>query len=276
MTSPTSRIRRLEIITRARGDHLYASSGRRYLDLYRDGGRAILGHRSGRIVRERKNLLEKGLAATLPSTHEARLERALKHLFPDAREVRAFTSYERAMSAVGSFLGIHDADVVVFDPVVEYVDHPPASAMVWRPFLPDEIAATLDASATAILPVLPVPGETTQVVLFPDGSAPASDVVPADRLVSIGRSIADLQMCERIEPLPLRGFRAVGPYLVPDPADELVYDEWFTEFVLQGILISPDLSVPSVSPCEVSDGERMRVLRMAAGIVGKEEPLRGN
>ena len=212
----------------------------------------------------------------------------MRRLFPDAREVRTFTSYERAISAVASFFGHSNPNVAVFDPVMERSDSHPAvaesspasgrgaAAKVWRPFLPDEIAATLDAATDAILPVLPAPGETTQVVLFPDSNAPSSDVVPADRLVSLARAIADLQMCGGFETLPLPGFRALGPYLVPDLADELVYDEWFTEFVRQGILISPDLSVPSVSPCEVSEGERVRVLRVAAGIVGKEEPPRGD
>jgi hypothetical protein len=293
LSDPTSRIRLLENISRARGDHLYAAGGRRYLDLYRDGGRAILGYRSGRIVRERKNVLEKGLSASLPSSHEARLERALRRLFPSARAIRMYASYDAAIAAVASFLGLGLAEVSVADPVIDYAEISPgrvsarrlpfsslpfssAPANLWRPFMPHDLSAALDTSTACILPVLPVPGEMTQVVLFPDGQPPASDLIPADRLVSMERAIYDLQLSGEIESLPLPGFYPVGPYLVPYAIDESIYNEWFTEFVGNGILISPDQRVPSVSPFEVSDGERARALQIATAIVGKEEPLRGD
>ena len=53
-------------IRRARDYRLYDIHGRRYLDLCLDGGRALLGHKPGRVVLMMKNALEKGLSASYP------------------------------------------------------------------------------------------------------------------------------------------------------------------------------------------------------------------
>ena len=42
--------KRVPIIRRAREYHLYSVTGKRYLDLWQNGGQALLGHRPGRLT----------------------------------------------------------------------------------------------------------------------------------------------------------------------------------------------------------------------------------
>ena len=77
--SPLPRIRR------ARGYHLYTDAGRRLLDLYLDGGAALLGHRPDLLGRQLKGVLGRGLIAPLPSRYGAHLLRALRQALPAHR-----------------------------------------------------------------------------------------------------------------------------------------------------------------------------------------------
>ena len=77
--SPLPRIRR------ARGYHLYSDAGRRLLDLYLDGGAALLGHRPDQLGRQLKGVLGRGLIAPLPSRYGAHLLRALRQALPAHR-----------------------------------------------------------------------------------------------------------------------------------------------------------------------------------------------
>jgi len=57
----------LPVIRRARGYRLYGQDGRRYLDLWQGGGRALLGHRPARVTTVLKNVISTGLVTDLPS-----------------------------------------------------------------------------------------------------------------------------------------------------------------------------------------------------------------
>ena len=50
-------MRRIPPVRRARDYHIYDESGRRYLDFYQDGGRAVLGHRPPNVAKTLKNVL---------------------------------------------------------------------------------------------------------------------------------------------------------------------------------------------------------------------------
>ena len=95
------------IIRRARGFRLYDQHGRRYLDLYRDGGGALLGHRSGVTVTLMKSVLSQGLASSAPSVWEARLVRMIASMFSDRHTVRLYSS--RPECAGGGFTLSRDA-----------------------------------------------------------------------------------------------------------------------------------------------------------------------
>ena len=75
----------LPMVGRARDFHLYTVDGRRLLDLYLDGGAALLGHRPERLGRELSSVMARGLIGNLPSVHGARLMRVLRRLLPGHR-----------------------------------------------------------------------------------------------------------------------------------------------------------------------------------------------
>ncbi|HPX26328.1 MAG TPA: hypothetical protein PLG87_05945 [Treponemataceae bacterium] len=72
---------RYGFIKRCRGPYLYTSKEVRLIDLYQEGGRAILGWREGKSMQALKNTLERGLWGDYPGLGERRLEKALAALF---------------------------------------------------------------------------------------------------------------------------------------------------------------------------------------------------
>jgi len=69
-------------VLRARGFRLYLSNGKRLVDLWLNGGAAVLGHTSANLLRELKNTASRGLYAPFPHFTESRLLKALVKLFP--------------------------------------------------------------------------------------------------------------------------------------------------------------------------------------------------
>ncbi len=91
-------------VNRARDCRLYDRKGNRYLDLWRNGGRALLGHRPDRVYKELKNVLQKGIVAEYPSVYTSRLKKALRALIPGSWEIRIFASRDRALSVAKGLL----------------------------------------------------------------------------------------------------------------------------------------------------------------------------
>jgi glutamate-1-semialdehyde aminotransferase len=60
-------------INRARDYRLYTQDGRRLVDLWQYGGRAVLGHNPPGVLRELKNSAERGLFVPLPHPRDKRL-----------------------------------------------------------------------------------------------------------------------------------------------------------------------------------------------------------
>ncbi|MDR0550967.1 MAG: hypothetical protein LBG72_02990 [Spirochaetaceae bacterium] len=117
------------IIRRARGWRLYTGDGRRLIDLWQDGGRALLGHTQNAVLRELKNHSERGLFAPFPSYAGAHFYKALRALFPNAS---GFSILNCALFDVKAVLG-----------------YP-----LWRPFSMEDEAALHEP---VFVPVLPFP-----------------------------------------------------------------------------------------------------------------------
>jgi hypothetical protein len=263
------RLRRIPRIKRARGYRLYTADGRRFLDMWQAGGRAILGHRGGGVVTSLKRVLDRGVLAPLPSLQEHRLGQALRRLLPGLPEfeVAVFATEERAIRAVSESVG-RPAEG--------------APAAYWRPFMPEGgvtmwptiPTAGADAGAASVpgplFPVLPDGGLfQAQCVIYPAGGAVrlVSDPVPEPALKALSAA-ADALVSASVPPMiALAGFTSVGPYLTP--ADESraregrEYGELFDGFLAEGIVISPSPDVPSIVPGELSDGERKLIERVA-------------
>jgi hypothetical protein len=246
-------------IRRARGFRLYDGAGGRYLDLYQDGGAAILGHRSPGSVREMKEALSRGLVGGLPSHHEKRLQKALLRLFPGYRCVRTYSSPEKALEAVSAFLGVRVDEGDVFDPAFGSL---PASRRVsfWRPFLP----AVGPVEPEVLIPILPLTGRgsfTAACFRSAEGkSVPASDPVPPYLLAGSLRGLADLAVARRSDDAArgalegAYGWKLNGPYIAPAfPAS--AYPAVFRAFLDAGVLLSPFFPGPSILPAEASPGE---------------------
>lgn len=89
-------------IRRARGWRLYARDGRRFLDLWQDGGRSVLGAKPARLATEIKALVDRGLDRGLPSTELERLGREIRRRWPGYAAYRVFRSEEGALAALAS------------------------------------------------------------------------------------------------------------------------------------------------------------------------------
>ena len=68
-------------VKRAREFKLYTYDGRILIDLYRGGGRAFSGHKSGKLVLTLKNAAEQGVFCDYPSVYGGRLQKARVSVF---------------------------------------------------------------------------------------------------------------------------------------------------------------------------------------------------
>lgn len=248
-------------IRRARGFRVYDTGGNRYLDLFQDGGRAILGHRPDRVGIALKNTISKGLLSDYPSVYENRFSRALQGLLPGHAEFRWYRSHERAIIAASEHLGrpLRQSDIA--DPAGPAPEG--AEAAYWRPF-------HVQAGAEVNLPILPFPESWAAAVIAfrnrPGNSVPPSDTVSAVTLAGMCRSVYDLikytgeqdgAMWERFS---CSLFHRSGPYLTLKCGAER-FRAVFEAYLAHGVLLSPYYPGPSILPGEFSEGEIQRVMQ---------------
>lgn len=245
----------IPIIQRARGYRVYDINGKRYLDLYQDGGRAILGHRPDRVGLALKNTISKGLLSDYPSVYTLRFVRALKTLLPDQSDFRWYCSMENALKAASQHLGSPLVFSDVKDPVFSHSDQ--TSAALWRPFL-----NSINSQVT--FPVLPFAKSwTPTVVAFrerPGDDVFSSDCISGAILSGMCRSVYDLMRYVGAEgETDWETFNSPvwdrkGPYLLPK-CDVDRYSIIFKRLLQNGIIISPFYPGPSILPGEYSPGE---------------------
>ncbi len=223
-----------------------------------------------------KAVLDRGVLVPFPSPGEQRLTRAVGRLFagfPPFR-VAVFSSEARAIGALSRATGSAPAACLSLEPVATTVGHDSGTLSTpavsyWRPFLSAWNAAGHLADGGILLPILPAGMlSDAQVVVYPpDGFELESDLI-SEPVLTILATAADA-LCSAAERpvVPMTGFASAGPYLVPMPVvgDPLSdgYDTIFDHFLGAGVLLSPEPSVPSIYPGELSDGER-RLLETVA------------
>ncbi len=273
MYNDNSILRQIPHILRARGFRLYLQnnhahkSERRLIDLWLNGGAAVLGHTPPNMLKELKNTASRGLYAPYPHFTESRFLKALQKLFPE----RAFRLYaappEELSAAVSS-----------------------GSAKLWRPF-----AGSADSETPILIPVLP--GLLTWRGGLPSGlcvaaclngssenaplhinELPESDILPPVLLAVAARGIYDiLSSPQRAKPNLPRVFKALkndalsqkgqwrrdGIYLSLKKDPE--HNEWqrlFEKFLEAGFLLPPSPSQPLILPGELSAGEDAKLAAM--------------
>ncbi len=269
-------LRNLPPIVRSRDFHLYTASGRRFLDLFLNGGRAYYGHRPGRLSQKLKNVLSKGLLPELPSFYEGRVCRLARKVFPDSAAFRVFRSAEEGMRFCAAFFGSPQPPAFPYDPAADPACYagsdagggpvPPAAESgpsecfsgfaVLRPdFYPEHRAGRV------ILPLLPLAAEFFPALFCftasPPDDAPASALVSPVLLAGLAEGLRLFYAGKDREapnypPLPF--WRRRGRYIIAS-CGKNCYKKVFSVFLENGILINPRYPGPSILPEYYSDGE---------------------
>lgn len=251
--------RRVPVIRRAREYHLYSVSGKRYLDLWQNGGRSLLGHKPGRLTTVLKDTISRGLIADLPSVFSGRMMRVLQTMFPAYREFRISGTLTEALRLAGLYIGRSVAADEVADPLLKPEAAGETLVSFWRPLLPDPSAAEV------LLPVLPFAmAGAPQVVCFRGNLAPdfpIQEPVSGVLLAGLLRTLHELRGFEM--PGWLRqdllagctGWKQKQLYVVPE-FDLGDYERVFEAFLEAQVLLSPEEPYISILPGgEISKGE---------------------
>ena len=254
-------LKELPVIRRARGFHLYDNTGRRFLDLYQNGGRAILGHRPEKLSLELKNTLSRGVYAEYPSHEENKLLKAARAVWGGTFEQIGY--YRNPMTLMSWFRqnGICREPEEISDPAVA------ASSKVslWRPWL------TLEDNVGYVLPVLPLPGMDSGIILCSRESLPLPGGDSPSPVTAAGLSRCLWNLKSRLdrpdyfsgitaEALPVfHGWVRKGPYLMYI-GDKEAYAELFRRSLKEGILIPPDPVLPAILPWELTTGD-LKILK---------------
>jgi hypothetical protein len=274
-------LRLLPKVLRARDFHLYTEGGKRLVDLWLQGGRAVLGHKPPRVLLELKNSAERGLFTPLPHPLERRLTKALATLFPD-RSFRFYndpSSMYRAIEKALSGEGTSFEAASIPDPAfpADLADGK-AAISLWRPFVNGE-------ETPILIPVLPWPLGPAVLALDKslEASFPQVELIPPVLLAPAARALYDLaaqirnscrQRYYRIEKA-LAGAKSGegsksgvwqrrGIYLTTR-VDKEKYARLFKSFLEAGFLLPPSAGEPLILPASMSKGEETQL----AGLLGK-------
>ena len=239
-----NRLRALPAIRRARGYHLYDNSGRRFLDLYLEGGRAWMGHRPEGLSLHLKNTLSRGVYSPYPGSGEGKLKKAAAAL-------------ARQAGCTGEF------EVLYFRDTNPDIPVPPASdplwkdegeCRLWRPGLswPDQ------ADSVEIL--VPLPGfDAGRVIVTGKKDLPPGDLPSPVVAAALTRCLWSLKHILETQPAVSEvktgsSWERKGFYLIFRGSEE-EYDILFSKALSEGILLPPDTTDPMIIPLELTSGD---------------------
>jgi hypothetical protein len=287
-----SLLRTLPPVLRARDFYLYTpgrrKAGGRLVDLWQNGGGAILGHKPPAVLRDFKNAASRGLLSPLPHPLEQRLFKALGRIFPRRvfRIYAAGTSPAAVWEAAGLPPPGPTADPAVFPwpPSVDLTR--PGDLSFWRPFLDEAAPLAAPEGPPALIPLIPGLGRicgrldgplilALHPALAQKHPFPPPNLIPPALLAVLIRGLYDLIAAgpERGAcPFPkLRAAIDRGPwkrrglYLsrgeVPEPA---AWAETFFRFLAAGFLIPPSPEEPLILPGVLSPGEEAKLTALLA------------
>jgi len=253
----------MPIIVRARGYRLYDLYGKRYLDLYQNNGRAVLGHRVEGLQRTMKSTAARGLLSEYPSVYDGRLEKILRLMFPSFQEFMVYRNRERAYRAIEFALERELPLEEVLDPAMGEPDGR-TRVSLWRPFLEEE-----EPDGDFLLPVFPFPGSfAPEVVCVKSGKAaslmPPSDAVSPFLIDALIKSVSQLiritkgnkagRSSEFQRLADIFEWKRKGPYLNTG-LDSVAYSELCKKAQSEGIILPPGEHLPVILPREFTDGE---------------------
>ena len=273
-------------VLRARDFRLYTKSGRRLIDLWQNGGAAVLGHTPPLLLREIKNTASRGLYAPFPHFTEQRFLKALSQLLPG----RSFRVYAAPPAGIQFFTAGAISGNAGLAGSAAPENAACLNAALWRPFLdfclpsqkPD--VAQKSAGPPLVLPVLPgvqgwrngLPyGLCVCAVLSGFEEKVFSVLPPGDFLSPILLAAAARGIWDLIAAAPVRAnvqwqrvnkiiktspWQRRGIYLFPrtPPAPE-AWDALFRLFLDAGFLLPPVPEHPLILPGILSPGEEAKL-----------------
>lgn len=271
----------LPVVRRARDVHLYTADGRRLLDLYLDGGGALLGHRPASLGRALKNVLERGLVGNLPGVEGARLIRALRRLLPEHRWFGIAASADDAWRLLRGRVDSLPATLAeVADPLLDH-DWREAPVAWWRPLCEQQPlgGAWLERGPAALLHRLPFrigAGPVTVSTRAPGGGAGQHEAGSVSPLLLSGAAAALRHLVrgapQRLAaaaqwPVDLGAWRRTGVYVManyPRRRHAAVH----AAFLEAGVLLNPRHPGPNILPASASAGEWRLLRRLFAAHPG--------
>jgi hypothetical protein len=266
-------------VLRARDFRLYTQGGGRLVDLWQDGGRAVLGHTPRLVLRDLKNSGERGLFTGFPHPQEGRFLKALARLLP-GRSFRLYAdgaSLSRSLEAAGFPCPVPGScpDPAFPGPAAGSVE-PAVCLSLWRPFLEDPAgpASAPTGETPVLIPVLPWP-LSPHVAAFSPGLEdrfPPSDIVSPALLAAATRGVYHLIAAGNRGGRPVypkinrvlydrqgRGpWHCRGIYLTPKDAGA-GWEMLFRRFLERGFLIPPGPGEPLILPGILSPGEEAKL-----------------
>jgi len=258
-------INHLPPIKRARGYRLYDYNQQVYLDLYQNGGRAILGHRAFRLTTVIKDVISKGTIFDLPSIYTKRLEQILCRRFPEFPYVYLAGSPEGALRTAALYLGREIKSSDICDPFRRTKRR--GDILKCYPFMKDTQA---EEGISVLMPVIPFAmGGSPAALCFrhvPPEGFPLSELISPVILAGALRALHDLKNYYRQadwfkEDLlkGKRGWLQRGMYITAN-FEEKLYAGVFKSFLEGGVLLNPGYPGPSILPAEASPGELKRMV----------------
>jgi len=252
-----SLLRQVPHVLRARGFRLYLNSGKRLIDLWLNGGAAVLGHTTAKMLREIKNSAGRGLYAPYPHFTENRFIKALSKLLPG----RHFRLYAAPPKELKEF----------------FIK---GKAKLWRPYLTAETPFKTD-DTPFIIPVLS--GIHTWRNGLPLGlcitaaaseelfvKLPKSDSFSPVLLAAAARGIYDIlaspQRAKLYFPRVMKELNSSiwqrrGIYLtLKKENNKKEWEALFQKFLETDFLLPPIQTHPLILPAEMSDGEEKKLV----------------
>lgn len=257
-------INHLPPIKRARGYRLYDYNQRIYLDLYQNGGRAILGHRAFKLTTVIKDVISKGTIFDLPSIYAKRLEQALCRRFPEFPYVYLAGSPEGALRIAALYLGRVISNRHICNPFSRTKRR--CDILRSYPFVRD---AQAEERVSVVMPVIPFAMSGSPAALCfrhdPPEGFPLSEVISPVILAGALRALHDLNNYRQADWFKedllkdKGGWLQRGIYITANFEEEL-YAGVFKSFLEEGVLLNPGYPGPSILPAEASPGELKRMV----------------